>query len=69
MLFVDTAHESGRRRQNLVDKDKDRLLGGQLNPLTDHVDELPNGKVGRDKILLLVDGSDVRFLDLFADYL
>lgn len=67
MLFVDAAHESGCWRQNLVDEDVDGLLGGQLDPLSDDVDELPDCEVCGNQVLLLIDGFDVRLLDLFAD--
>ena len=40
MLLVDHAHEGGRRREDLVDKDEDGLLGRELYPLADDVDEL-----------------------------
>ena len=67
MLFVDTAHERGRGRQDLVDEDEDRLLGGQLDALADHVHELADRQVRGHQVFLLVDGGDVGFLDLFAD--
>lgn len=69
MLLVDGAHEGGSRWQDLVDEDEDGLLRRELNALADNIDKLTDGKVGRHQVLLLVDGSDVRFLDLFADYL
>jgi len=59
VLLVYRAHESGCRWQNLIDEDEDGLLGRQLNALADHVDELTDGEVGRDQVLLLVDGRDV----------
>lgn len=67
MLFVDAAHEGGSWRQDLVDEDEDGLLRRKLNALADHVDELSNGEVAGDQVLLLVDGGDVRLLDLLAD--
>ena len=69
MLLVDAAHEGGAWGQDLVDEDEDGLLGAQLDALADHVDELADGQVGWDQVLLLVDGRDVGFLDLFADHL
>jgi len=68
MFFIDTAHQSSSRWENLVNEDEDRLLGGQLDTFSDYVDELAYGEVGGDEILLLVDGGDVGLLDLFADY-
>lgn len=67
MLLVDGAHERGGRRQHLVDEDEDCLLRRQLDALADDVDELADGQVGGDQVLLLVDGRDVGFLDLLAD--
>jgi hypothetical protein len=67
VLFVDAAHESGSGRQNLIDEDEDGLLGRELDPLTNNVDELAYGQVGRNKILLLIDRCDVALLNLLAD--
>jgi hypothetical protein len=67
VLLVDGAHERGGGRQDLIDEDEDGLLGRQLDALADHVDELAHCEVGGDQVLLLVDGRDVRLLDLLAD--
>lgn len=69
MLLVNAAHEGSRGRQNLVDEDEDGLLGRQLDALADHIDELADGEICGHQILLLVDGSDIRLLDLFANNL
>lgn len=69
VLFVDAAHERSGGWQDLIDEDEDGLLGGELDALADHVDELAHGEIGWDEVLLLVDRSDIRLLDLFADYL
>lgn len=69
MLFVDTAHESSGWGEYLIDKDEDGLLGRQLDAFSDHVDELAYGEICGYQIFLLVDGSDVRLLDLLADNL
>ena len=69
MLFVDAAHESCGRREDLIDEDEDGLLGRQLDALADDVDELADSQVGRDEVLLLVDGGNVGLLDLLADNL
>ena len=69
MLLVDAAHQRGGGRQDLVDEDEDGLLGRQLDALADDVDELADGQVRGDEVLLLVDGRDVALLDLFADNL
>lgn len=69
MLLVDGAHQSRGRRQHLVDKDEDRLLGRKLDPLADDVDELTDRQVRGDKVFLLIDGSNIRLLDLLADNL
>lgn len=67
MLLVDGAHQCSSGWQDFVDEDEDGLLGRQLDALADHVDELTNGEVCGDEVLLLVDGSDVRLLHLLAD--
>lgn len=67
MLFIDAAHESGSGRKDLVHEDEDRFLRGELYALANHVDKLAHSEVGGDKVLLFVDGSDVRLLDLLTD--
>jgi hypothetical protein len=67
VLLVDRAHQRRGWREDLIDEDEDGLLGAQLDPLADHVDELAYGEIGGDEVLLLVDSRDVRLLDLFAD--
>lgn len=67
MLLIDTAHEGCRWRQHVVDKDEDGLFRRQLDALTNHVDELADGEVGRDQVLLLVNGGNVGLFDLLAD--
>lgn len=68
VLLVDAAHERGGRGQDLIDKDEDGLLWGQLYAFADHIDELSDGEVGWHEVLLLVDGRNVRLLDLLADH-
>lgn len=67
VFLVDAAHEGGRWGKHLVDEDEDGLLGGELDALADDVDELTDGQIGRNKVLLLVDRRDVALLDLFAN--
>lgn len=69
VFLVDAAHEGGRWGKHLVNEDEDGLLGGELDSLADDVDELTDGQIGGDKVLLLVDGRDVTLLDLFANNL
>lgn len=69
MLFVDATHESGCRRQYLIDEDEDGFLGAELDALADHVDELAYGEICGDEVLLLVDGSNVGLFNLFTDNL
>jgi hypothetical protein len=59
VLLVYRAHESSCGWQDLIDEDEDGLLGRQLNALANNVDELADGEVGRDQVLLLVDGRNV----------
>lgn len=69
VFFVNAAHERGGGWQDLVDEDEDGLLGRELDALADHVDELTDGEIGRDEVLLLVDGRDIRLLNLLANHL
>lgn len=69
VLLVDAAHESSGWRKDLIYEDEDGLLGGQLDALADDVNELAHGEVRRYEVLLLIDGSDITLLDLFADNL
>jgi len=67
VLFVDAAHECGSWWQDLVDEDEDGLFWGELDALADNVDELADSKVCWNQVLLLIDGCDVRLLDLLAN--
>jgi len=69
VLLVDARHQGGSGRQDLVDEDEDGLLGRQLDALADNVDELADGQIGGDKVLLLIDRRDVALFDLLADNL
>lgn len=69
MFFVDAAHQSRSGRQNLIDEDENGLLRGELDTLADDVDELADGEICGHKVLLLVDSSDIRLLDLLTDHL
>lgn len=59
VLFVDAAHQGGRRRDHLLDIDEDCLLRGELYALADDIDKLAHGEIGGDEVLLLVDGGDI----------
>jgi hypothetical protein len=59
VLIIDAAHQSGCRRQNLVDEDEDGLLGAELDTLANDIYELTDSQIGGDEVLLLVDSSDV----------
>jgi hypothetical protein len=67
VLLVYRAHQSGSRRQDLINEDEDSLLRRQLNALANNVDELADCEIRRYQVLLLVDGCDVRLLDLLAN--
>lgn len=69
VLLVDGAHERSSRWQDLVDKDEDGFLRRELDALANDIDKLANCEVGRDKVFLLVDGCNVRFLDFLTDHL
>lgn len=59
MLLVDGRHQGRCRGENLVDKDEDGLLRGELDALADHVDKLTNSQVRGDEVLFLVDLGNV----------
>ena len=67
MLLIDARHQGSSWWQDLVDKDEDGLLWRELDTLADDVDELADGEIGWDEILLLVDGGDLGLLNLLAD--
>jgi len=67
VLIINAAHKGSSGWQDLVDEDEDGLLWAELDSLANNIDELANSEIGRDEVLLLVDGSDVRLLDLLAD--
>jgi hypothetical protein len=68
VLLIDRAHECSSWRQDLIDEDEDRLLGGQLDALADNIDELAHCEVCGNQVLLLVDGRNVALLDLLANH-
>jgi hypothetical protein len=67
VLLVDAAHESSGWRQDLVDEDEDGLLWAELDAFANNINELADGEVCGHEVLLLVDGGDVRLLDLLTD--
>jgi len=69
VFFVNAAHESGGGRENFIDENEDGLFGAELDALSNYVDELANGEICGDEVLLLVDGSDIRFFNLLTDNL
>jgi len=69
VLVIDTAHEGGGGRENLIDEDKDCFLWAELDTLANNIDELTDGEICGDEVLLLIDSSNVRLLYLLADYL
>lgn len=69
VFFVNTAHECSCRRQDFIDEDEDGFFRRKLDTLADDVDELADCEVCRYQILLFIDGSNVRFLDLLTDNL
>lgn len=66
-LLVDAAHECCCGWQDLVNEDEDGFLWGELDALADDIDELADGQVCRDEVLLLVDGGDVGLFDFLTD--
>lgn len=69
VFFVDATHQGSSGREDLIHKNEDGLLRGELDTLANNVDKLAHREISRNEVLLLVDGSDIRLLDLFADNL
>jgi len=67
VLFVDAAHEGSSGREDFIDEDEDGLFGAELDALANNIDELADGEICGDQVLLLVDGSDVGFFNLLTD--
>jgi len=67
VFFIYRAHKRSSWWKDFIDEDEDGLLWRKLDALPDHIDELPNSKVGGDKVLFLIDCRNVRLLDLFTD--
>lgn len=67
MFLINATHESSGWRENLIHEDEDGLLGRELDALTDNVNELADGEVGRHQVLLFIDRSDIALLDLLAN--
>jgi len=59
MLLIDGRHQGRCGGKNLVDKDEDGLLGGELDALADHVNKLADSQVRGDEVLFLVDLGNV----------
>ena len=59
VLLVDGTHQRRRRWQDLVNEDEDGLFGRELDSFADDIDELADGEVGGDEVLLLIYRRDV----------
>jgi hypothetical protein len=69
VLLIDGAHQSCRRGKDLIYEDEDGLLWRELNTFANNIHKLSDGQVGWHKVFLLVDGRDVRLLNLLANNL
>ncbi len=67
VFLINRTHERCRRRQDLIHEDEYGFLRAKLDAFADDIDELAHGKVGRHQVLLLVDGRNIGFLDLFTN--
>ena len=67
MLLVNGRHQSRRRRKRVVDKDENRLFSAQFNALSNDVHELPDGEIGGDEVLLLIQRRNVRLFRALDD--
>uniref|UniRef100_A0A7S0DNS9 Uncharacterized protein n=1 Tax=Amorphochlora amoebiformis TaxID=1561963 RepID=A0A7S0DNS9_9EUKA len=67
MLLIDLGHHSTSGREGIVYKDEDGFLRRQLNALSDHINELADGEIRRDQVLLLVNVDNIALFGLFTD--
>jgi hypothetical protein len=67
VLLVDAAHQCSGGWQHLINENEDGLLWAQLDAFANDIDKLTDGQICWHQVLLLVNGGDVRLLDLLAD--
>ena len=68
LLLVHRRHKGGVRWDSIGAEEEQGLLGRELNPLSDDVVKLPDGKIGRYKIFFLVDFGNVAPIGLLANH-
>ena len=68
LLLVHRRHKGGVRWDSIGAKEEQGLLGRELNPLSDNVVKLPDGKIGRYKIFFLVDFGNIAPISLLANH-
>ena len=69
VLLVDGAHERSCWWQDFIDEDKDGFFRRELDALADDIDKLTDSEIGGYQVFLLVDSSNVGFLNLLANHL
>jgi len=67
MLLVKGAHRSGCRGNHIVDEEEERVLGPQVDTLSDQEVKLANSQIGGHKILFLVKITNSGLGGLFND--
>ena len=67
--LVERSHGGAGRGDRVVDKEEERVLGAQLDPLPYKEVELPDGEVRGHEVLLLVKVLHARFRRLLNDHL
>jgi hypothetical protein len=60
IYLVQRSHGSTGRRNDIVDKEEERVLRAQVNPLSNQEVELANSQIRGNQVLLLVKVSDAR---------
>jgi len=68
VLLVQRAHGRARRRNDVVHEEEERVLGPQMDSLSDQEVELANSQIRRYQILLLVQIANARLGRFLHDH-
>lgn len=69
VYLIKSSHRRAGRWNDVVDKEKKRVFGAQMNTLANQEVELTDGKVRRYEVLLLVQITDPGLRSLLDDHL
>ena len=68
VLLVDCRQQNSSGRKCVLHKDENSPLGAELDPLTNHINKLPNGQISRDKVFLFINIRNVTSFRLLYNY-